>query len=410
VRRLRRAICALLFLAAPLTAAQANERWITSWTAAPHAPTSLLEPARQPQSYQNRTVRQTLRLSAGGDAIRIRLSNAYGSVPLTVGGARIALVDASGQEIAGTSHVLTFSGATRAVVPVGSPMLSDPVKLKAPPLARVAVKLYFPEDTGVCSCHLFGFDDTEISAPGDFLTRAFKPEVVASNRAFLAGIEVDAPAGSGTVVAIGDSITDGVGSTPKSNRRWPDILAERLAKSGSTWGVANQGIGGNQVLATNVGESALARLDRDVFALPGVKVLILFEGINDIGFSSGKLPVAFSGARKARQVTAGEMIAGYRQVISRAHALGIKVYGATISPFKGSFYWTAEGENTRQEINRFIRTGGAFDAVLDFDAALADPGDKASIRAGLHSGDHLHGNDEAYRAIADSIDLRLLRR
>jgi lysophospholipase L1-like esterase len=230
-------------------------------------------------------------------------------------------------------------------------------------------------------------------------------------RAFLAAVEVDALKGAATVAVLGDSISDGVGSTPKADRRWPDLLAARLAARGGTpWGVANLAISGNRVLGDGAGESALARLDRDIFAQPGVKALIVFEGVNDLGLSFGTFTGPAAEAMKAlpgREITAAQMIAGYRQIIARAHLLGIKVYGATIAPYKGASYWSPAGEAARQEINRFIRTSGAFDAVLDFDKAFADPTDPAAIRAGYHMGDHLHGSDAGYQAVADSIDLAL---
>jgi lysophospholipase L1-like esterase len=365
-------------------------------------------------SFSNRTLRQILRLSAGGTSLRVRFSNAYGPAALTVGGARIALLDAAGKEVPGSSRTLTFGGAATAIAPKAAPLLSDPVTLKVSPLARVAVSLYLPGDTGLCTCHTVGLDDTEISAPGNFSASPFTPEKVTQSRAFLGSVEVDAAGDAATVAIMGDSISDGVGSTPKANRRWPDLLAERLvARQGKTWGVANQGISGNRILGDGAGESALARLDRDVFSLPGVKALILFEGVNDLGLSFGHFEGAMAEAFKAmpgRQITAAQMIAGYRQIVDRAHVLGIKVFGATIAPYKGASYWSPEGEAARQEINAFVRTSGAFDGVLDFDKAFADPADPAQMKDGLHMGDHLHGSDAGYRKVADSIDLKLFSR
>ncbi len=403
-------------LAALCMAVPAHAAWIASWTAAPVQPSAQMGPIPAAASFTNRTLRQILRLSAGGSALRIRLTNAYGGAALPIGGARIALIDANGQEVAGSSRTLTFGGASTAVASKGAPLISDPVALKTPPLARVAVSLYVPGDTGPCSCHPLGLDDTEISPPGDFTAKPFKPESVIASRAFLASVEVEAARGAATVAVMGDSISDGTGSTAKANRRWPDFLAERLARRGGrTWGVANQGIGGNRVLAgfEGVGESALTRLDRDVLAVPGVKVLILFEGVNDLGLSflhlEGPMAQAIA-AMPDRKTSSAQMIAGYRQIIERAHLQGIKVYGATIAPYKGAGYWTPEGEAARQDINRFIRTSGAFDAVLDFDKVLADPADPIAMRADYQMGDHLHGNDAGYKALADSIDLSLFPR
>ena len=403
-----------LLLAALCTAQAAHAAWITSWTAAPLPPGAAMGPIPATPSFQNQTLRQILRLSAGGSAVRVRLSNAYGATPLAIGGARLALLDAAGQEVPGSSRTLSFGGTPSALVARAAPLLSDPVALQIPPLARVAISIYLPGDTGPCTCHSMALDDTEISPPGDFTTKPFVPESVKTARAFIAAVEVDAPARAATVVVMGDSISDGVGSTHKANRRWPDLLAERLAhRGGRAWGVANQGIGGNRVLSDGMGESALARLDRDVFSLPGVKALIIFEGVNDLGLSFGRFEGPLAGILKsfpAREISAAQMIAGYRQLIERAHAVGIKVYGATIAPYKGAMYWSPEGEAVRQEINRFIRTSGAFDAVLDFDQVLADPADPLAMSAAYHMGDHLHGNDAGYQALADSIDLGLFAR
>jgi lysophospholipase L1-like esterase len=414
MRMMARAAVATFLLGAVAIGTPAQAGWITSWTAAPQAAGPAAGSGSTALPYSGRTLRETLRLSAGGTALRVRFSNAYSTGALAVGGARIAILDASGKEIAGSSHTLTFGGAKTAIAAKAAPLLSDPVSLRVPALARVAVSLYLPGEIGACSCHQLGLDDTEISAPGDFSGAPFQPEKTVANRAFLAAVEVDAPGDAATVAVMGDSISDGVGSTPRANHRWPDLLAERLAaRGGNTWGVANEGISGNRVLGDGAGESVLARLDRDVFSLPGVKAMILFEGVNDLGLSFGHFDPARTEAMKAmsgRVISAAQMIAGYRQIIARAHLLGIKVIGATIAPYKGASYWSPEGEAARQEINAFIRTGGAFDGMLDFDKVLADPADMAQIKDGLHAGDHLHGNDAGYRKLADSIDLGLFGR
>lgn len=393
-------------LAAPLPA---EAKWVTSWTAAPVTPSPAAGPFPATRSFRNQTLRQHLRLSAGGRAVRVRLTNLYGRAPLVIGGARIAVLDADGRERPGMSRRLTFSGRQRAVIPEGAPLLTDPVALQVEPRARVAVSLYLPGRTGPCTCHPTGLDRLEVSAAGDFSAAPFTPARVGSMRAFLAAVEVDAAETVRVVAVLGDSISDGVGSTSGADRRWPDLLAQRL---GPGWGVANQGISGNRLLNHGAGESALARLDRDVLDLPAIDTIILLEGVNDLGLSYGR----FTGqlARIFRQrpedrVDAEALITGYRRIIARAHGRGVRVLGATIMPYKGTIYWTPAGEAARQLVNRFIRTSGEFDGVIDFDAAVRDPTDPAAIRAGFHNGDHLHGSDAGYRAMAEAVPLELFR-
>jgi lysophospholipase L1-like esterase len=401
-----------VFAAAALAAAAqpAEAKWVTSWAAAPVTPTPAAGPFPATPSFHNQTLRQILRLSAGGGAVRVRLTNAYGAAPLAIGGARVAIVDAEGRERPGTSRRLTFSGRPTAVIPEGAPFLSDPVELRVEPGAKVAVTLYLPGETGPCTCHPAGLDRLEISAPGDFSAAPFAPASSGEARAFLAAVEVDAPAGTRVVAVLGDSISDGIGSTSGADRRWPDLLARRL---GPGWGVANQGISGNRLLNHGAGENALARLDRDALDLPGIDTIVLLEGVNDLGVSFGHITGPLAEVIRQRpqdRVEAEALIGAYRQIIARAHGRGVRVIGATVLPYKGAFYWTAGGEAARQAVNRFIRTGGAFDGVIDFDAAVRDPADPAAIREGFHSGDHLHGSDAGYRAMADAIPLRLFRR
>lgn len=392
-----------------LASTPAEARWVTSWAASP------IPPGPKSASFSNQTLRQRVRLSAGGTALRVRFTNAFGAAPLAIGAARVVLLDAAGNEIADSGRVLNFGGTPTAMIARGAPLLSDPVRLSVPPLARMAVSLYLPGDTGPCTCHNTALDDTEVSAAGDFTAGPFQPVSSIKDRAFLAAVEVDAAGNAATVVTLGDSITNGSGSTSGANRRWPDRLAERLAaRHDRVWGVANEGIGGNRVLGDVTGESALTRFNRDVLSHPNVKLLILFEGINDIGRSYGptKTPEAAEAQRtlQGRLTDPAQMIAAYKQIIERAHQHGILVFGATIAPFKGAAYFSPEGDAARQQINRFIRTSGAFDAVLDFDKAFADPADPASMRPAFHAGDHLHGSDAGYEAVANAIDLRLFSR
>jgi lysophospholipase L1-like esterase len=403
----------LVFGAVSLTmasiASTAHAEWITTWATAPLAPSPAVGQRPATPSFENRTLRQILRVSAGGSSVRLRLTNAYGQAPLAIGAARIALLDDRGQEVPGSSRILTFGGDKTATAATGAPLVSDSVDLAVPSLAKMVVTLYLPGNTGPCTCHQVGLDRLEVSAPGDFSAEPFVPESTLTARAFLAAVEVDAPEGAATVAIIGDSISDGVGSTNGADRRWPDRLAERLAaRQGRVWGVANQGISGNRVLADGAGVSALARFDRDVLSLPGVEAVIVFEGVNDLGIGFGRRPANAPGAGfPASTLTSGQMIDGYRQLITRAHARGVRIFGATIAPYKGAGYWSEEGEAARQAINEWIRSGGEFDGVLDFDHAFADPTNPEQMREGYHMGDFLHGSDAGYLAVAESVDLSL---
>ena len=413
------AIAALLALASPASAS-----WVRSWSAAPEPPSTARGPFPASPSFAHQTLRQVVRLSAGGERVRIRLTNEFGAKPLLIGAVHVALADAGGAIQAGTDHVVTFDGRGTAVIAAGAPLLSDTVEMEVPALARLAISLYLPEDTGPCTCHatsmqtLYLADGDQTAAPYVAAAPAPPPPVLPAGapplprfpapRAFLAGVEVDTPGVASTIVLLGDSITDGVGSTTDQDRRWPDVLAARLAaRSDSVWGVANQGISGNRILHDGSAQSALARFDRDVLAVPGARYVVIFEGINDLGRGTpmqGPLAAIFG---PPEPVSAEQMISGYRQLILRAHARGLKVIGATIAPYGGAGYFSAEGEAKRQTINGWIRNGGAFDGVIDFDQALRDPADPKQMRADYHAGDHLHGSDAGYKAMGEAIDLGL---
>ncbi|HWK40511.1 MAG TPA: SGNH/GDSL hydrolase family protein [Croceibacterium sp.] len=391
------------------TPADAQARWVGSWTAAPHAPLGTEGPFAA-ASYDNVTLSQILRISEGGTKVRVRFSNRYGSVPLEIGAARIVRIDDAGKEIAGTARTLTFGGQGGAVIPRGAPFISDAVDLDVPDLARMKVEIFLPRETGPCTCHLTGSDELTVSPPGNFVGKAFEPVSKAQFRAFLSGVDVDSPDAHGTIVAYGDSITDGVGSTPGANHRWPDILANRLQAAGQEWAVANQAISGNRVLSPGMGESALSRFDEDVLSLPNVKYIIVFEGVNDIGNRFGPQRGGVGGLPIDQpQITVEQMIAGYKQIVARAHEKGIKVIGSPIGPYKGASYWSEEGEAARQRINDWILNSGTFDATVRLDTAFADPADPQSMREGYHMGDHLHGSDAGLKAVGDSIDLSLFK-
>jgi lysophospholipase L1-like esterase len=402
-----------LLVASALEARAAE--WVATWGAAPEPPMAAGGRFPATPSFANQTVREVVRLSAGGQRVRIRFTNAYGTKVLRIGAARVALADASGAVREATSHAVLFAGKPSASIPAGAPLLSDPIDLPVKPLASLSISIYLPEDTGQCTCHSVGMQTAYVSGSGDFTDKAFTPARTMAARAFISGVEVETSARARAVVVLGDSISDGVGSTANANRRWPDLFAQRLAQRGhGAWGVVNMGISGNRVLADGAGQSALTRFDRDVLSVPGAAYVIVFEGVNDLGISYGHPTGPFAEAFKrlaaaGDKATAATLIAGYRQIIARAHAKGLKVFAATITPYGGAAYYSEEGEAQRDAINRWIRTSGAFDAVLDFDAVLRDPSQPTQMPAALHAGDHLHGSDAGYAALAKSIDLSLFK-
>lgn len=390
--------------------------WVSAWSTAVHAPIAFPGlPA--PPVFENQTIRMVVRPAIGGTRIRVRLSNAYGASPLEIGAAHIALVDHASAIAPASDHVLKFGGQTAVEIPIGAPMLTDAVDLPASPFAELAISLFLPRKTESLSAHLWGQHDTYISGPGDFTAKVDIPNpTVKTSWYYLADVEVWAPDQAAAIVTLGDSITDGAGAKQGEYSDWPDVLAKRLADDhGTPLAVANEGIGGNRILHDGAGVSALTRFDRDVLAQPGVTVLIVLEGINDIGWPHIKLPQPkdapspkenpFAG----QDVTADNLILGLRQIIDRAHQHGIRVFGATLTPFDGAGYFSADGEAIRQAVNQWIRTGGAFDGVIDFDAAVRDPQHPSQFREGLHAGDHLHPSAAGYKAMADAIDLASLR-
>ena len=394
-----------------LLAAPAQARWVASWTAAPHAPLGTQGPFAA-ASYENVTISQILRITEGGGKLRVKFSNRYGPGPLEIGAARIVQIDDTGNEVAGSSRMLTFGGEAGAVIPRGAPFVSDAVDMTVPDLARMKVEIYLPKPTGPCTCHLTGVDELAVSPPGNFVGKPFEPVSKAQYRAFLSAVEVDSPDALGTIVTYGDSITDGVGATPGANRRWPDILANRLQEAGQEWAVANQAISGNRVLSPGMGESALSRFDEDVLSLPNVRYIILFEGVNDLGQRFGPQRAPGGGGPGGLtldqpQITVEQMIAGYKQIVARAHEKGIKVIASPIGPYMGAGYWTEEGEAARRRINDWILNGGAFDGTVRLDTAFADPADPSQMRDGYHIGDHLHGSPAGLKAVGESIDLAL---
>ena len=402
----------LLAFAACATANAAE--WVQTWGAAPLPPAVAQGPFPASASFSNQTIRQTVRVSVGGGRVRLRLSNEYGTKPLVIGAAHVALSDEKGNITAGTDKAVLFAGKPGATIPAGAPFVSDPIDLKVDGLTSLSISLYFPEDTGPCTCHATGVQNGFVSDAGDFTAKAFTPAKTIQYRAFISGVDVESATPSRSVVVLGDSISDGVGATLDANHRWPDLLANSLnARGAKGWGVVNMGISGNRVLGDGAGQSALARFDRDVLSATGVKAVVIFEGVNDLGIAYGKFegPLAerFKALNTGKKPAAEDMIAGYRQLIARAHARGLKVIGATITPYGGAAYYSEEGDAVRQAINTWIRTGKEVDGVIDFDAAIRDPAKPTQIKDGFHAGDHLHGSDAGYSAMSAAIDLKLFQ-
>jgi lysophospholipase L1-like esterase len=388
--------------------------WVRSWGASPQAAHDGLGSLDDHPPLTDVTLRQVVRISGGGRRVRIRFTNEFGTAPFTIGAAQVGLAAPGGGVQPGSERVLTFSGASAVTVPAGAPILSDPVDLPLPALAKLSISLYLPGRVETCTCHDPALE-TGWTIPGDAVAAPILPEnaEVLPVRALISAVELLPDAPAKTIVVVGDSRADGAGSTPDANHSWPELLAERLAERGVAAGyVSNQGISGNRMLNDGIGVAALARFDRDVLATPGLGYVVLSVGANDIGISFAPRdddgPLAdflkmFPGA----PVTTDDVIAGYRQLIARAHERGVKVYATTIAPYEGAEIYTPEGENARQAVNEWIRTSGAFDTVLDFDAVWHDPDRPSRIREDFHAGDHLHGNDAGYQALADSIDLSL---
>ena len=427
-------VCAWSFviltaLAAPN--AHAQDHWVATWAASPQNPRfsfpRIPAPAAQPNNSQpapapgnppppplfpapptinNQTVRMIVHTSIGGHRVRVQLSNAFGTSALPIGAAHVALHDKDSSIVAGSDHALTFSGRASAVIPPGAEMLSDPLDFDVPALGDLVISLYVPVEAATPTIHLTGLHTTYISQPGDFSGAASIADPTTRELWYwIAAVDVFAPAKSAAIVAFGDSITDGATSTPNTNSSWPSQLAVRLAANKSTAGVAiiNEGISGNRLLGDGAGVNALARFDRDVLSQPGVNWLIVLEGINDIGL--GNLP----GTPPAEVPTADDLIAAQKQIIERAHMHGIKVIGATLTPYVGASYATDRGEVMREAVNEWIRTGKAYDAVIDFDAAVQDPANPKQIRPSFNIRDHLHPNDAGYKAMAAAVDLALFK-
>ncbi|MDY0963812.1 GDSL-type esterase/lipase family protein [Massilia sp. CFBP9026] len=368
-----------------------TSHWTASWGAAPAGP----PPDASLHAFNNQTLRLIVQSSVGGNRVRIRLSNELGSTPLRIGAARIGL-RAQGSDLApGTDRALTFGGRAGVTIPAGAPALSDPVELNLAPLAQVAVSLYLPGAVQAATVHVQARQTGYVSSSGDHTASASLPvQRTIAAWPFLTALEVDGM--QGTVVVLGDA-----------DRRWTDVLARRLQterNAGTRPGVIDRGVKGNRLLGDDpanplAGRSALARFERDVLATSGVRQLVLMIGIEDIGHSSAANPL-----------TLEELVAGYRQLIARAHAARIAVVGGTLAPFEGAARYSIEKDALRQAVNAWIRSSGEFDAVFDADRVLRDPARPSRLLPAYDSGDHLHPNDRGYQALGEAMPLTLPRR
>lgn len=383
---------------------RAADAWVGTWAASQQ----LTEDANLPPTpgFADTTLRQIVHVSIGGSRVRLRFSNTFGRTALTLRSVHVAGSAGGGAIRPANDRALTFRGRSSVTVPEGALIVSDPVDFDLPPLSDLAVTIYVRGAPVDITGHP-GSRTTSYLQTGDAVSAPDLPAAVRVDHwYFLSGVDVLADRSAGAIAILGDSITDGRGSTTNGNDRWSDHLARRLQsrKASAHVAVLNHGIGGNRLLRDGLGPNALSRFDRDVVAQPGVRWLIVLEGINDIGTGPG------ARAKGEAAATAEDVIGAYEQIVERAHAHGIRVYGSTIMPFEGftyANYFTPEGEADRRKVNEWIRTSGRFDAVIDFDAVTRDPERPSRLSSKIDGGDHLHPSAAGYRIMADAIELTL---
>jgi lysophospholipase L1-like esterase len=388
----------LAFAFAVDSPAQTAPQWVGTWATAPMAADGV-----NMRPFSGTTLREIVHISAGGAQIRVRFTNAFGTDPLTIADAHVALRAGNAAIQPGTDHAITFGGATSVNIPPGAELFSDPVALAVQPLSDLAVSFFLPSQVMRAETyHSFACQDNFI-AIGDVPSAADLPDATKIfSWYFLDGVDVQAVDGSRAVVTLGDSITDGALSTHNANLRWPDILAARLNSDPNLKNVSvlNAGIGGNRVLNEVTGPSAISRIDRDLLSQSGVRYVIVLESINDIGRLAHL-------SNPYDDITAQQLEMGLKQIVDAAHEHGIKAIGATITPYGGAGYYSDKGEAVREAVNDWIRNSGTFDGVADFDKATQDPANPTHFNAAYDSGDHLHPKDDGYKAMAGSIDLTL---
>ena len=396
-------------------AASRADGWTATWAA---APTTV--PPGTPLTLADQTVRQVVHTSVGGDRIRLRLTNEFGTAPLRIGEVRVALREGRGASTdarPGSDRRVTFGGRSAVTVPAGAPLVSDPVALPIRGGDDLLISIHVPAPTPVTTVAAFAFQENALAAGNVTAARRITATGRITQYLFLSGVSVHG--GAGAVVTLGDSITNGANTATNANHRWPDHLAARFRASGIRLGVANVGVSGNRLLhdpnppagspaeayAAYFGQSGIRRFDRDVLAQPGATHLVVLLGVNDLGHPGTAAPAG-------EVVSADDLIWGHRQLIERARQAGLRAYGATILPFKDDTlgFYSPENERKRSVLNNWIRTSGAYDGVIDFDAAVRDPADPLRLAAAYDSGDHLHPNDAGMAAMAAAVPLRLFTR
>jgi len=369
------------------------KNWVSTWVASPQLSPHLV--------FSDQTLRQIVHTSIGGDLVRVQLSNTFGVQPVILGEVHIALRSKGADIVPGSDRILTFNGKPSITMPSGAIILSDPTKLHIHPLTDLAISIYLPYPTDATTIHSVALQDNYLSPRGNFAGIAtIYPIETIPKWIFLTGVEVTASKKARAIIALGDSITDGVRSTPNGNDRWSNVLADRLVTNTEKhlhMAVLDAGISGNRILNYGIGPSALARFDRDVLAQPSIAYLILLEGINDITGIPGYPGI----------VNAVDITTGLHQLIERAHEHGIRVLVGTLLPFEGSALYTLQGEQERQQVNHWIRTSSASDGVIDFDRIMRDPSHLTRLLPHYDSSDHLHPNDDGYKMMGKSIRLSL---
>jgi lysophospholipase L1-like esterase len=390
-------------LSAPAVLAKSEaKKWVGTWASSPlldaHAKNA--EELLAGGTQSGATLREVVHVSMGGETLRVRFSNLYGTSPLVIGAVEIAQTLKGVAIVPGTNKAVTFNGQPSVSIPPGALVVSDSTSFKLAALSDLTVSFFLPNPTGPVTEHQLG-NSTSYHVTGNVVSSAsLESPTTATSWYYLNGVDTLAAADAAAVITIGDSITDGAKSTIDTNQRWPDELARRLQADPKfrSLAVLNEGISGNKILLDGAGPSALARFDRDVLAQSGAKYLLILEGINDIGRLHDNPDAG---------LTAADLISAMNQMVVRGHTHGIAVIGCTLTPYHGAHYYTEKGETIRKAVNEWIRTGGVLDGFVDLEAAVRDPNHPDTFLPTVDPGDHLHPNDSGYKAMGDAIDLKL---